>query len=100
MNKIPPTQFYRNYLMREGRYCANKTAYVEFKKQNLERGLTPVEQVTELQRFATFELWLQRPDLCERPYLRERLAEIQQLDITTAHPLLLNLLDSDTIRDT
>ena len=29
----------------------------------------------------------------KRPYLRERLTEIQQLDITTAHPLLLNLLD-------
>ena len=91
--KIPPTQFYRNYLMREGRYFRNKTTYVEFKRQNLERGLTTTEQVTELQRFATFELWLQRPELCERPYLREHLTEIQQLDITTAHPLLLNLLD-------
>ena len=91
--KVPPTQFYRNYLMREGRYCANKTAYVEFKRQNLERDLTPVEQLIELQRFATFELWLQRPEVCERPHLRERLAEIQRLDVATAHPLLLNLLD-------
>ena len=31
--------------------------------------------------------------MCERTYLRERLAEIQQLFVTTAHPLLLNLLD-------
>jgi len=91
--KVPPTQFYRNYLMREGRYCRNKTAYVEFKRQNFERGLTTIEQVTELQRFATFELWLQRPELCEREYLRDRLLELQQLDVTTAHPLLLNLLD-------
>ena len=91
--KVPPTQFYRNYLMREGRYCPNKRAYVEFKRQNVERGLATVEQVMELERFATFELWLQRPELCERPYLRSRLSEIQQLDISTAHPLLLNLLD-------
>ncbi len=91
--KVPPTQFYRNYLMREGRYCASKAAYVEFKRQNLERGLQPIDQVTELQRFATYELWLQRPELCEREYLRGRLGEIQQLDVTTAHPLLLNLLD-------
>ena len=91
--KVPPTQFYRNYLMREGRYCANKAAYVEFKRRNLERDLGPFEQLEELQRFATFELWLQRPELCERPYLRERLAEIQRLDVSTAHPLLLNLLD-------
>jgi len=92
-DKVPPTQFYRNYLMREGHYCPNKRAYVEFKRQNLDRGLTTVEQVTELQRYATFALWLQRPELCERKYLRARLAEIQQLDISTAHPLLLNLLD-------
>jgi len=91
--KVPPTQFYRNYLMREGRYCRNKTAYVEFKRQNVERDLTTIEQVTELQRFATFELWLHRPELCEREYLRDRLSELQQLDVTTAHPLLLNLLD-------
>ena len=91
--KVPPTQFYRNYLMREGRYCANKTAYVEFKRQNLDRVLTPVDQLNELERYATFELWLQRPELCDRTYLRERLLEIQRLDMTTAHPLLLNLLD-------
>ncbi len=92
-DKVPPTQFYRNYLMRDGRYCPNKSTYVEFKRQNSERPLTTVEQVTELQHFATFELWLQRPEFCDREYLRERLVEIQQLDISTAHPLLLNLLD-------
>jgi len=92
-DKVPSTQFYRNYLMREGRYCPNKRAYVEFKNQNLDRGLSTIEQVTELHRFANFELWLQRPEVCERDYLRDRLSEIQQLDISTAHPLLLNLLD-------
>jgi Protein of unknown function DUF262/Protein of unknown function (DUF1524) len=91
--KIPPTQFYRNYLMREGRYCRNKTAYLEFKRQNLGRGLTTNDQVAELQRFATYELWLQRPNLCARDYLRDLLSELQQLDVTTAHPLLLHLLD-------
>lgn len=91
--KVPPTQFYRNYLMREGHYCPNKRAYVEFKNQNLDRGLSTIEQVMELHRFANFELWLQRPEVCERDYLRDRLSENQQLDISTAHPLLLNLLD-------
>jgi uncharacterized protein with ParB-like and HNH nuclease domain len=89
--KVPPTQFYRNYLMRNGRYCPNKAAFVEFKRQSGERGLGTVDQIKELQQFATYELWLQRPDLCDRTYLRERLSEIQQLVISTAHPLLLNL---------
>ena len=91
--KVPPTEFYRDYLMRNGHYCRKKTAYVEFKRQNLESAFAPIDQVTELRRFATFELWLQRPELCEKEYLRERFSEIQRLDVTTAHPLLLHLLD-------
>ena len=33
------TEFYRNYLMRNGRYCRKKTAYVEFKRQYSETGI-------------------------------------------------------------
>ncbi len=91
--KLSPTLFYRSYLMREGNYCPNKAAYVEFKKQNLARELTPTEQVEELQHFARFELWLRRPLTCEDADFREAFADIQALDITTAHPLLLQLLD-------
>jgi hypothetical protein len=91
--KIPPTLFYRSYLMREGTYCRNKAAYVGFREQNLERKLKPVAQVEEFQKFATFELCLRRPLTCQDAVLREAFAEIQALDITTAHPLLLALLD-------
>ena len=87
------TEFYRNYVMRNGRYCRKNTAYVEFKRQNAERGLTAVQQVAELRRFAAFEMWLQRPDSCESTRLRDRLTDIQQIVVTTSHPLLLNLLD-------
>ncbi len=92
-DKVPPTPFYRNYLMRNGRYCPNRTAFIEFKKQNADRCLCAVEQVVELERFAKFELWLHRPELCERTYLRRRLTELRQLDVSTSYPLLLNLLD-------
>ncbi|OHE89316.1 MAG: hypothetical protein A3G75_00645 [Verrucomicrobia bacterium RIFCSPLOWO2_12_FULL_64_8] len=90
--KLSPTLFYRSYLMREGNYCRNKAAYVEFKKQNLARALTPAVQVEELQMFAKFELWLRRPFTCEVADFREAFSQILALDITTAHPLLLNLL--------
>ena len=66
---------------------------MEFKAQNIARGLTPAVQVEELQKFAGFELWLRRPSTCQARDLRDSFAEIQELDITTAHPLLLNLLD-------
>ncbi len=92
--KLSPTPFYRSYLMRDGSYCRNKAAYVEFKKQNLSRVLSPSVQVEELQRFAKFELWLRRPLTCDDNDFRDAFVEIQALDITTAHPLLLHLLDS------
>jgi len=90
--KLSPTLFYRSFLMRDGDYCRNKAAYVEFKKQNLARGLTPAAQVAELQKFAKFELWLRRPLTCEVADFREVFSQTLALDITTAHPLLLHLL--------
>jgi len=91
--KIPLTMFYRSYVMREGNYCRNKAAYVEFTKRYEARGLEPVAQVEELQKFAKFELWLRRPSTCRDPRLRKACSEIQALDVTTAHPLLIHLLD-------
>ena len=90
--KLSPTLFYRSYLMRDGNYCRNKAAYVEFKDRNLSRGLSPTAQVEELQKFAKFELWLRRPLTCEAADFREAFSRLQALDITTAHPLLLHLL--------
>ena len=100
--EVPPTFFYRSYLMREGTYCRNKAAYIEFKnqydkfkKQYDDRQLKPIAiaQVEELQKFAKWELWLRRPLTCPDPGLRKACSEIQALDITTAHPLLLKLLN-------
>jgi len=93
--KIPPTLFYRSYLMRNGTYCRNNAVYVEFKKQNSYLGFSPELQVAELSRFAEFEIWLRRPMTCENPRLSEALAMIEALAITTAHPLILNLQARD-----
>jgi len=91
--ELSSTLFYRSYLMREGSYCRNKAAYMEFKVQNPEGSIGPAVLVENLRRFAGFELWLRRPLTCLDEELREAFAMIQALDITTAHPLLLNLLD-------
>ena len=91
--RLSPTLFYRSYLMRDGAYCKNKAAYVAFRKHNRDRAILPTMQVGELKRFAKFELWLRRPLSCDNNELCDAFAEIQALDITTAHPLLMNLLD-------
>jgi hypothetical protein len=87
------TTFYRTYLMRDGVYSKAKFTFVDFKEQNRRRNLTPVEQVNEIKRFARYELMLRQPTSCEDEKLRKALVEIAMLDITTAHPLVMNLLD-------
>ncbi len=96
--QLPATVFYRSYLMRNGSYCRDKATYVEFKRQHSTGGLSPVEQVGELRRFAKFELWLRRPALYANTGLSGIATEIQSLDTTTVHPLLLNLLDREERR--
>jgi hypothetical protein len=87
------TSFYRNYLMRTGGYSKRNETYIDFKNQNRERHLDPTTQVAELSRFARFQSWLDRPSTCKEQFLRRWLSDVSLLDITTAHPLLLVLLD-------
>lgn len=88
------TKFYRTYLMRDGLFSKPKCTFVEFKQQNRQRGLKAEEQIEELTRFARLATMLEQPHTCEdHPSLRDALTEIAALDISTAHPLILNLLD-------
>jgi hypothetical protein len=89
---INATSFYRDYLLREGVYLQTKDTYVDFRNQNTRRGLSPQAQVQELRRFLGFELWLRRPATCPDGRIRARLIELSQLDVATAHPLVLALL--------
>jgi len=91
--KVPLTPFYRDYLMREGLYSKTKATFIDFKKQYKQQGLSPEDQVAELRSFAQYELLLRRPGTCESEPLRKRLSQIETLEITTAHPLLMNLMD-------
>jgi len=90
---LSQTSFYRSYLMRNGVYSKDKATFVDFKNQNKERKLDPVEQANELKLFAQFENWLRRPTTCPDPLLSKALYRIQMLDITTAHPLLMHLFE-------
>jgi hypothetical protein len=87
------TAFFRNYLMRTGVYSKNRATFMGFKEQNRRRGLAPIDQVEDLQRFARCEIWLRRPHTHDRPSVRGALERLDLLDITTAYPLLFVLLD-------
>ena len=91
--EIAPTQFYRSYLMHKGTYSKAKMTFVDFKDLNRRRAIKPADQVTEVRRFLRYEQLLRRPKSCEDDVLQRALREIGSLEITTAHPLLMNLLD-------
>lgn len=91
--EIGATPFYRNYLMRNGTYSKAKMTFVDFKDLNREQGPSPADQVAELKRFLRFELSIRRPDTCEQAALQRALDEIRLLEVSTAHPLLMHLMD-------
>jgi uncharacterized protein with ParB-like and HNH nuclease domain len=91
--RFSATTFYRNYLMRNGEFSRNKMTFVDFKNQNHQRQMESEDQVIELRRFAKLESMIRYPRECEDKDVTDALFEIAMLEVTTAHPLLLNLLD-------
>ena len=87
------TPFYRDYLMRDGQYIKEDATFVEFKKATAKTVLQPESLVNELKHFAKLELMLRRPKTVKDSALRSALRQVDGMDITTAYPLLLNLLD-------
>lgn len=89
---LAPTQFYRNYLMREGRYSPKRLTFVEFKDQAARSGRSPHDIVGELHRFLAIQHKLFAPQTVGDKALSQALDHARRLDIQTAHPLLLCLL--------
>ena len=90
---IEMTPFYRDYLMRTGKYSKEDATFVDFKNAHENDVRQPEALVTELKRFAKLDLMLRRPDSVRDARLRDVLRQVAGMEITTAYPLLLNLLD-------
>lgn len=91
--RFKPTNFYRNYLMRNGHLCRKGAAFVDFKAENRRRDIAPVEQTGELLHFARIESMIRYPGECHDSDIASALRAIALLEISTAYPLILNLLD-------
>ncbi len=87
------TPFYRDYLMRNGRYSKEDATFVDFKNTHDQAIEHPEELIEELKRFARLDLMLRRPASVKDAPLRGVLRQVAGMEITTAYPLLLNLLD-------
>ncbi len=91
--EVEMTPFYRDYLMRKGRYSKEDATFVDFKNAQEEAVKQPEALVVELKRYARLDLMLRRPGSIKDEVLRGVLRQVEGMEITTAYPLLLNLLD-------
>jgi hypothetical protein len=90
---VEMTPFYRDYLMRNGRYSKEDATFLDFKNAHEEAVQQPEALVVELKRYARLDLMLRRPGSVKDEALRSLLRQVEGMEITTAYPLLLNLLD-------
>src|SRR6201999_179518 len=91
--KLNSTDFYRDYLMRLGRYSKRGGTFVDFKAHNRAQNLSPVDQVKELRRFVKFARLIAGIDRSDDDALDRALRDLRELEVSTATPLLLALFD-------
>jgi len=87
------TGFYRDYLMRDGAYSRDKNTFLDFKRQQKERGLDAEKQTKELRHFAPLAAQIRKPDRCDSLVIRQSLSDIALMDIGTSYALILNLMN-------
>lgn len=90
---IEMTPFYRDYLMRHGTYSKEDATFIDFKNVHEEALKQPGALVAELKRYARLYLMLCRPGMVKDKKMRRIFSQIAGMDIATAYPLILNLLD-------
>ena len=75
------TEFFRQYLMRDGTMVKIDAVYVELKRSTDRRSqLSPIEQLQELHRYAEFYSRITHPDREPNPQVRQALALLRRLN--------------------
>lgn len=92
-DRIRTTDFYRDYLMRDGVYVKKNETYIQFKAQAEAGRLIPKELVSELNRYGRLYTQILRPSYAEDERIEASLERFEWLDVGTAHPLILHLLE-------
>lgn len=87
------TRFYRNYIMRNGQYSRKEDTFSDFQRDFTTAGLPAADMTRQIARFATYHSQMTRPHTVEDKELSRALWHIELLDMTTAHPLIMCLLD-------
>lgn len=89
---LSATDFYRNFLMRNGDYSRADATFATFKTRYESCGWEPVTLVQELATFLKYEIWMRRPRSCPNEDIREMLECLSLFEMTTSYPLVMRLL--------
>lgn len=84
------TRFYRIFLMRNGEYVKQHSVYDAF-KERIDK--SPRDLIKDIRYYSDLYLSIRRPETVDEKWLQQALSQKQNLDIGTADPLILNLLD-------
>lgn len=88
------TEFFRQFLMRDGTMVKIDAVYVELKRSNERRSqLTPIEQLQELHRYASYFSRINHPENEPDPQVRKALTNLRRLNFGITASFLLNLYD-------
>lgn len=88
------TEFFRQYLMRDGTLVKSDTVYVELKR-NIDRRtqMTPLDQLQEVHRHAGYYARMAHPEREPNVMVRHALTNLQRLNFGVTSSFLLNLYD-------
>lgn len=92
---IKLTDFYRDFLMRDGQYVRPSEVYIAFRDQMdtlLKQGMTPTQLAQMLAQYAKLYRWIHRPQTMPVGAIRSELESLGRLRLTTAFPLISHLL--------
>lgn len=91
---IPLTDFYRDFLMRNGDYVRQATVYMAFKEKTDKLQMSPPDFATLLKRYGRHYLWIHRPfSVTGHAKVAFELDRLRRLSVSTSYPLVLHLLE-------
>lgn len=94
--EINMTDFYRDYLMRDGDYVRKNEIYIQFKERTEQN---PWDLIEELKDYAEYYTKIHRPEKVQEPEIKKNLKRINRLNVGTSYPLILHLFKKYDTRE-
>lgn len=84
------TEFIRHYLSKDGKLINKKDVYSEIKRKVTQKEKDSLSMLQDLCQFSSYYSKFIDPQREEKPLIRKYLSRLNQLDVATVYPFLLN----------